>query len=130
MLISGSKVTLGGVPVVLRGGMWVGWVAPSGHESLDLASFPDQVLPCAWLVWLLCVECVVYFRVLGWNGLRMISNPNSLFLGHWQVYTLHLVSVLKSSNSIVEGKPIILLLWSFMVIVFSEAVPVWYSVRF
>lgn len=56
------------VPVVLGGGMWVGWVAPSGHELSVLASFRDQLLPCACLVWLLVVESDVYFRILGWRG--------------------------------------------------------------
>ena len=43
-------------PAVLGGGVWVGWVAPGGHELSILASFPGQLLPCASVVWLWAVE--------------------------------------------------------------------------
>lgn len=44
----------------------------------------------AWFVWLPAVKFDVYFSILGWERLRIISNPNSLFLGDYQVYTLSL----------------------------------------
>lgn len=68
------------------------------HESAALASFPDHLVPHAWLVWPV-VEADVYLGILGRKGLRRVSNPNSLFLGHYQVYALHLFIALKSTNS-------------------------------
>lgn len=71
-----------------------GWVAPNVMSRL-LGLFPR---PYARLVWPV-VESDVYLRILGWKGLRGVSNPNSLFLGNSQVYALHLFIALKSTNS-------------------------------
>lgn len=99
----GSVVTAGG-KTMLDVCFWASEAECAGsggtrcHESSTSASFPDQLVPYAWLVWPV-VDFDVYLRILGWKGLRRFWSPNSLFLGTYQVYALHLFIALKSTNS-------------------------------
>lgn len=60
-----------------------------GSQGVHVGFFPRlRSALHAWLVWLPIVESDVYFSILRWERLRIISNPDSLFLRDYQVYTL------------------------------------------